>query len=103
MERFLKVKDISEITGKCEKWVYTHFKDLGGFMIGGSIFFTMEGLSDAIQRRQQMEGVGKGRRDKVNPDVRQKRRGVRVGKVRAQEVERDRIETGRRFGLVDVL
>jgi hypothetical protein len=39
---------------KSVKWVYKHAPELGGSKIGGSWFFTEGGLSDALQRGQQL-------------------------------------------------
>jgi hypothetical protein len=46
---------------KSVKWVYKHAPELGGSKIGGSWFFTEGGLSDALQRGQQ---VARGRNHK---------------------------------------
>ena len=60
----LKPADVAEYFGKSVKWVYRHSKELGASRIGGSIFFTWEGIEDAIQRGQDVARSRNGKREK---------------------------------------
>lgn len=64
-KEILSVGTVAEYFNMSKRWVYNHAEDLGGFRIGRSIFFTWEGVQDAIQRGQIVAGNSKAKGDET--------------------------------------
>ena len=98
----LKVKDIAAMLDMSERWVYDHWRELGGVKIGGTLFFSIEGVNNTLQRKGQMESHTQIQRNK-RPDkmVRNQEGGLGMGTSRKGSAEKDRIATAIRHGLVD--
>jgi len=91
----LRAKDIQNIFGMSKEWVYNNVRELGGFRIGRSWFFTQEGVQDAIQRGQEMAGCGNSQRQKNNTLVRYKKSSGSMGDRRTGgTVEREKARHG---------
>ena len=99
----LKVKDIATMLDMSERWVYDHWRELGGVKIGGTLFFSIEGVNNALQRKGQMESHTQIQRNK-RPDkmVRDQKRSSGMGTARKGSIERERIATAQRHGLIDI-
>ena len=93
---------MATILGMSKKWVYDHWAELGGSKIGGTIFFTQEGLKNALQRGSEMEGntETQGIQGK-NKALRNQTRSLRVGTGREKSAEKDRLAAGKRHGLIN--
>lgn len=77
---FLTPAEVAAKLKKSLRWVYNHAADLGAARIGKSLIFTEEGLIDAIQRGQEVEGVHHSqKRQKDHQAVHNQERGQRVG------------------------
>lgn len=100
----LTLKNISAIFNRSEQWVYNHSRELGGFKIGGSLFFTLEGLEDAIQRKRSLAGSGDDQ-EKENraKDIQIEARRRRMGATIEGEAEKYRNEAAERHGFGDIL
>lgn len=86
------------------RWVYDHYTELGGFKIGGTIFFTEEGLIDAIQRGQAVARNSKIQRKKApNQTVSNKVSRLRVGTKEKEGSEESREGLAERAGLTEFL
>ena len=97
----LCARDVAELMGKSLRWVYDHAPDLNGSKIGGSWFWTRQGVSDAIQRGQELAGDAKVQRAKAKDEtIREKIRSLRVRKTAKKE---GREELAERVGLADFL
>ena len=99
---YLKVRDVAAMLNMGKRWVYDHWVELGGSKIGGTIFFTTEGVNHAISGGKVLEGNTEiqGNQGK-NKAMQNQTRSFRVGNNREKEAERNRIETGKRHGLID--
>ena len=97
-----KVEDVAAILGMSKKWVYDHWPELGGSKIGGTIFFTEEGLKNALQRGSVMESYSEVQRHQgQNKVIPYQKRSDRMGESRKGSAERNRIATAIRHGLID--
>jgi len=76
----LDPKDVSKILGKSLNWVYSNAKELGASRIGGSLFFTKEGIEDAIQRGKAVAGNGNGRWKTQDKGISYQGRGKGLGR-----------------------
>jgi hypothetical protein len=56
--------EIAKLFHSSERWVYKHAADLGGFRVGGKIFFRKEDVEDAITRGKGVEDCHQNRRAK---------------------------------------
>jgi hypothetical protein len=101
--KLFKPKDISTILGMSIRWVYEHAKELGGFKLGGQLFFDQEGIENAIQRGKEMAGKGyfPGRSLHLNPA--DKKRSQRLGNRKDKRAEAGREEEAARHGLARFL
>jgi hypothetical protein len=91
---FLDAKDVKHLMRKSLRWVYDHASELGGRKIGGSWFFTEEGLSDAISGREKVAGKSDVRGAKTYGLVRNEKAGQGMGsrkkkKIKAEGPEHD--------------
>ena len=100
----LDAKEVASILKKAPKWVYNHADKLGGRKIGGSLFFTMEGVCNAIQRQGRLARRGQGGREEGGAEVVPIKAGrFRVGKDDAESLESERETIARRAGLTEFL
>jgi len=74
----LSVKEVAASMGKSPKWVYTHAKELGGKKLG-NWFFTREGLKNALQGGESVQGSDLSRRQTVLKAVPNKERSLGMG------------------------
>lgn len=99
----LTSKEVARYFRKSVGWVYNHFQELGGFKVGGLIFFTQEGLTNAIQRKQEMAGRGEAGRAQDYKVIQYAKRGRRMGGS-GKELEKEDFEAkARRYGLDEFL
>ena len=98
----LRVEAIAVMFGMSKKWVYDHWAKLGGKKIGGTIFFTEQGVRHALQGGQVLESHTEIQRNpgqnQIMPD---KKRSLAMGNSREKTAERDRIEGAKRHGLIN--
>lgn len=103
-ESYLHVEDMAQRFGMSARWVYDHAYELGGFKVGGTLFFTEKGLSDAIQRRQAMACHSKIQKPKItNATVSDKGRRSKVGNAEKERGENVRKNLAKRAGFVEFL
>lgn len=96
-------KETARLLQKSLKWVYRNAQALGGSKIGGSLFFTDEGVWDAIQRGQKVAGSGDGQPKTGCTEIIQiKERSRRVG-TQLQEKSQERRTLAQRVGLAHLL
>jgi hypothetical protein len=96
---FLNPKDIALRFKKSPRWVYQYAHELGGFRIGGSWFFTKEGVDYAIQRRKKMESDSDLQRDKISGITVDKKRGHRLGSQKTQGIDKEQKAAAKRHNL----
>lgn len=100
----LNAKEVAVMLKKAPKWVYNHADKLNGRKIGGSLFFTTEGVLDAIQRSRKVERGYKNQRETGETAVFPfKKRCGNMGAGRGQEAEDEREALARRAGLTHFL
>ena len=75
----LTPQEVADIFKKSNKWVYKYAADLNGSYIGGSLFFTQEGINDAIQRGQEVARGRNGRGEAIHKVTSEKKRRNGVG------------------------
>jgi hypothetical protein len=96
MAEIIRPDDIAALFGKSLKWVYKNAAELNGSKIGGSLFFTREGIANAIQRGQLLAWGGHNKAQKGSSKVVQIKTGCRkVGGRRAKATA----EAANRHGL----
>lgn len=99
----ISVDDVAGIFKRTTRWCYMHYMELGGVRIGGSVFFTKEGLAYALQRGYEVESVNHAeRRAPVMPE-RYERRNKDVGsrrKIADSERRKEAVERAERHGLI---
>jgi len=94
MEKLLSANDVAKVFDMSLRWVYTHYRDLGGTRIGRNIFFTEEGIQDALSSGKEMESRSHGRGYKEAEAIRYKDGGQNVGdrgETVLEKAERHRI------------
>ena len=100
----LSVSTVAGIFGMSPRWVYNHVSELGGFRIGRSIFFTREGVQDAIQRGQKVAGNAQIQRAETsNKDLQDKKGSLTLRKGHGKKRETAREEIAKRAGLAKFL
>lgn len=99
----LTPKDVARYFRKSVDWVYSHFQELGGFKVGGLIFFTQEGLNNAIQRKQEMASRGETRRSQDYKVIQHAKRSRRMGDSGKELAKEDFEAKARRYGLDEFL
>jgi hypothetical protein len=101
--QILKAHNISISLDKSVKWVYKHAEDLGGVKIGGSWFFTEEGLRDALQRRSKVARKGHDQRKTLHLLKGDQRRSKRMGGRPKEGGIEGRAKAATRHGLDEFL
>ena len=86
----LTLKEVADMLKASTSWVRLHFVQLGGFKIGSKIFFTEEGISNAIQRLQELESNRYSQRRTMDVYARHKTRSKRVGNKEKETTESNR-------------
>ncbi len=85
--RFIQPDNLALKLGKSVKWVYQHGTELGGKRIGGSWFFTEEGLEHAILGQIEKTVARAGQMERGAPSGRLRykegRRGLGIRKAKA--------------------
>lgn len=79
MTTVLHVEDITDRLRVSRAWVYAHADQLGGVRIGGKVFFTEEGLANALQGPGEMAGSRQDKRSPRQRDVSNEGRGKILG------------------------
>jgi len=52
--KLLKISDIAAMFDQPKTWVYRHWRDLGGFKLGGKIFFRLDKLEKIILKLENV-------------------------------------------------
>jgi hypothetical protein len=99
----MKPEDVAVFFGKTTRWVYKNAAQLNGAKIGGSWIFTKEGISDAIQRGQEMARESNFQGAKVHVITPDKKRRRGLGGKEKKGAERSRKSLAERAGLAEFL
>lgn len=103
MMDILTPQNIAEKLEKSTRWVYQNALQLGGVKIGGSWFFTGEGLKNAVQGREKMAGEGHVSGSKVHSIATNQISCKRMGGKKNKESEKYRQEAASRHGFSNLL
>lgn len=97
----ITLKEIAEIFGKSERWTYNHAAELGGVKIGGSWFFTKEGLDAVLREKaQKIQGSRQVQNGTVHSNLPDKARGRGMGNRKKKRAQREsRKEHAKRHSL----
>jgi hypothetical protein len=101
----LTVQEVAEMLKSSTSWVYKIQNELGGFKVGGKLFFTKEGIAHAIETGQELARLRDDRREKVSTSFRNERRGKNL-RSRNQKTDQSVVDQGtdpRRYGLASIL
>lgn len=102
-DTILHVRDVAKIMRVDRRWVYKHAAELGGSKIGKRLFFTMEGIQDALQRGQKVASGIQTPGAKIHMFKANKKGRKGMGGIREKEAEATRAAAAKRHGLVEFL
>ena len=102
MKKILSVKEVATYLKASTSWVYAYAPELGGAKIGGTWFFTEEGVDDALSKWQEMASTYHASGAEAYKTVRDEKGSSAVGKRKTKKTQNLR-KLAAEHGLADLV